>query len=174
MSSLFNHLKKFLRGANLRKPDLSEQLPLFAGLASKEKEELAQWLHYRLYDIDEEIISENSPAVAAYFILNGSVGLFKARKDGVRERVQYISSGRGFGYSALFHEALQTFSARTLENSSALVLFRNDFLFITETSPSLATKMLINIGKEIFEDLVGLQSEFLSLANRLTDGNIVV
>ena len=174
MPSLMQQIKKLFDTPSNNEENPINNIAFFSQLSSKEKRLLISLLHRRCFEMNEEIFRENSPATAAYFVIQGSVGLYKAKDDGIQDRVHYVSQGRCFGCSALLEETSALTSARALESTSVFVLLRNDFLSLIEAQPEIANKILISVGKELFTELAESRTEFLVLTHRLTNANIVV
>ncbi len=174
MLPILQQLKQVFRTHCRDDEGLLDALPLFSTLSKKEKKQLGLRLYRRSFAANEVIYCENSAAAAVYFIIQGSVGLFKAKGEGIQDRVHYVSPGKCFGSTALFGQSPSFTSAQALEATSVFILFRNDFLSLMEEQPGTALKILIAVGQELYADWAESRTEFLSLTHRLTNANIVV
>ncbi len=174
MRPILQRLKEVFSAHSYEDESLLDEITLFSQLSRSEKKGFILLLHRRNFGVNEVIYCENSPVSAAYFIIQGSVGLFKAKGDGIQDRVHYVSQGKCFGSAALFGGSSSFTSAQALEATSVFVLLRNDFLTLVEEQPGTAMKILIAVGQELHADWAESRTEFLALTHRLTNANIVV
>ena len=174
MGSFFANFKKHSQEERAKKMALVEKVRQFSDLSDREKARLADTLLLRQFSTQEIIYPEASPAPALYFVITGSVGLFRTTDDGYEERLRYVGPGRCFGYSALLEDTPRAATARALEDSSLIALLRVDFLTLLRDHPAMANKILIALTKELYHDFLETQNEFLELTAKLTKSNILV
>jgi len=146
----------------------------FSELSRREKMKFAAVCHHRTFKRYENIYLEGKPGEAVFFLLTGSVELYKKEANGAEHRIQYFTPESIFGYTALFSDEARESSARALEKTELLALFRSDFLHLCQAEPMLALKVLTRISMEMRKHLSSLQQDYLSLTSRLTQANIVV
>jgi CRP-like cAMP-binding protein len=151
-----------------------EKITYLNMISPDERRILARVLFQKEYSEDEEIYPEKSPATAMYFIVKGSVGLFKSGENQMADRLKYLAKSACFGYSALFNPGFRQTGAKTLEKSTLLILLRSDFEKLTISNPGFALKVLTAVGNQILSDFADLQAEYQTLTNKLTRANIIV
>ena len=78
-----------------------KRLPLFQDFDERDIRILAEKCYIRFFGPEEEIYAEESPGAAIYFIVYGSVGIYRKRRSNVTDRIQVIKAGAFFGESAL-------------------------------------------------------------------------
>ena len=123
--------------------------------------------------MDETIYTEGSPPAAAYFIVSGSVGLYKKRRSQQTDRVQHIPAGKFFGDAAFYAETERKTSAVALEDTIAIVLFKSDFETLVRKHPSLAIKLLLPIAQKLHNDLSVFQTEFHELSQKIAKDELL-
>ena len=115
-----------------------KRITLFQDLSESDLQSMAKKCHIRHFNIEEEIYPEESPAAALYFIISGSVGIFKKRRSNMTDRIQVLHTGQFFGDSSLVNSNPRKNSTKALEKTQVLVLFRTDFEMMERTRPKLA------------------------------------
>ena len=148
--------------------------PAFANFSSRERKKLSHLGYVRTFKTEEQIYPQDSPAAATYYLIDGSVGLFKSQTEKIPDRIQYIQSPHCFGYEALFGIEKRQQGAVALETCTALAIFKIDFLNLCSHDPRFALKLLISASQSCNTDLVNLQNEYLNLTAKLTRGNILI
>lgn len=144
-----------------------QRFPPLADLSENEIRALAQKCYIRHFSADEEIYAEKSPPAAVYFIIYGSIGLFIKRRNTMTDRVQAIKAGNFFGETSLVHEAPRKQSARALEKTLVIALFKSDFQDLEQSHPRLALHLLKLITTKISKELHIFQTEFHELSQKL-------
>jgi len=143
------------------------RFPPFSGLSESDIRVLAKRCYIRHFNAEEEIYAEKSPAAAVYFIIYGSIGLFIKRRNNVTDRVQAIKAGNFFGETSLVHETPRKQSAKALEKTLVIVLFKSDFQALEQSHPRLALHILKLITTKISKELHIFQTEFHELSQKL-------
>lgn len=143
------------------------RLAAFETLSETDINALAKRCHIRYFSAQEEVYAEKSPSAAVYFIVNGSIGLYKKRKSQATDRVQAVSAGHFFGESALIEKAVRTHSAKALEKTQVIVLFQSDFAELETVHPHLALSILKLVAAKISRELHIFQTEFHELSQKL-------
>ena len=151
-----------------------EKMPFLIQLSEQEKRLMTDLLHRRIFQAHEEIYQENRPSAAAYYIIEGSVGLFRKYGHEQPERVAYCRPSQWFGYSALLSDRARDANARALEKTQVLALFRTDFLRLADSHCRCAYKILASITSELLKDYQETQQDYFALTRKLIRAHILV
>jgi CRP-like cAMP-binding protein len=143
------------------------RFPPFQAIADSDIQALAKRCHIRHFNGHEEIYAEKSPSAAVYFIIYGSIGLYKKRRNSMTDRVQAIKAGHFFGESSLIQNIPRTHSAKALEKTQVIVLFQADFKDLEFSHPRLALLILKLVIAKISRELQIFQTEFHELSNKV-------
>lgn len=163
-------LKAFLNFWEPKKDKIVESIkrfPLFYDFDDNDIRILAKKCYIRHFNTEEEIYAEGSPAAAIYFIIFGSVGIYKKRRSRVTDRIQVVQSGKFFGETSLVNAALRKHSVKAMEKTDVLVLFKTDFELLEQTHPRLAIKFLKFITTKFYNELNVFQTEFHELSQKV-------
>ncbi len=144
-----------------------KRIPLFYDFSESDIHSLAKRCYIRHFRAEEEIYAEASPAAALYFIVSGSVGIYKKRRSNVTDRIQVIQSGKFFGEAALVTETPRQHSVKAMEKTEVLVLFKTDFDVLEQSNPKLALKFLKFITTKFYNELNIFQTEFHELSQKV-------
>ena len=79
----------------------------------------------RTYETDELIFEEGQPGAALFLILDGKVAIEMFRERNTTS-LAILERGAFFGEMALLNEAARSATARALERTYTLALYRND------------------------------------------------
>ena len=148
-------------------------LSFFKHLSDKELRILAKKCYIRYFQPEEEIYPENSPAAAVYFVVSGSVGMFKKRRSEITDRVQVIRSGMFFGDASIVGETTRKHSAQALEKTQTIVLFKSDFDEMELTAPQLALALVKIITQKYYSQLLHFQTEFHELSQKIAKDELM-
>jgi CRP-like cAMP-binding protein len=160
--------------SDTNKNALIAQMPSTRPFTAKEVAVLSILLHHRSFIEHEVIYPVNSPAAAAYYVIEGSVGIFKACDRNVPERIAYVRPAQWFGYSALVNEKDRDCTARALEKTNCLVLFKDDFYELKHDHCQCALQLLINMCCDLLANLQEIQYDYFSLTGRLARADMTV
>jgi signal-transduction protein with cAMP-binding, CBS, and nucleotidyltransferase domain len=176
LNSYLNESDKYL--FSMSKSDekfvLIAQMPSTRRFTTKEKHTLSAIFHQRFYDEHEEIYPINSPAAAAYYVIDGSVGIFRSYDSRIPERIAYIRPTQWFGCSALVKDKNRDSSARALEKTSCFILFKTDFMELKNNDSQCALQLLSNICCDLIKNLQETQNEYFTLTGKLARANMLV
>lgn len=170
VASKSSWLKNILQALNHQDEKTVHNLrrfPPFQALSDGDIQALARRCHIRHFNAHEEIYAEKSPAAAVYFIIYGSVGLYKKRRSKMTDRLQAVKAGQFFGESALIQNAPRTQSVKALEKSQVIVLFQTDFAELEYSHPRLALQILKLVTAKISKELLIFQTEFHELSHKV-------
>ncbi|MEL7012088.1 MAG: cation:proton antiporter [Pseudomonadota bacterium] len=105
----------------LKRADLIQRLPIFAGLDDTSRKQLARSLRTRYADAGEVIIKRDEPARSVYFIASGAVEL-RAAKQSWR-----LGRGEVFGQAGLLQRKRHRLTVKSIAPTALLVLDETRF-----------------------------------------------
>lgn len=127
-------------------------LSLFSLLTANELRIVDELLHEREFRAGEIIFDEGETGQAIYFVLAGSVRICRAGL-GDEGLIAELDTGAFFGDMALLDSAPRAAQARAASDCTLAVLFREDFLALTETHARIATKIALQLARAMGERL---------------------
>ncbi len=130
-----------------------KHLPIFSELSSRELATLENLVHVRNYEADETIFEEGDPGSGMYMIRNGFVQIYACDQNGVEEELARLIPGDFFGETTLTAPAPRSASARTMEATELVGLFRADILELAERKPSISSSILLGLTRIVSERL---------------------
>jgi len=142
------------------------KVPIFADLGTRELASLEELVHPRHYDPRETVFEEGDPGSGMYLVRTGHIQIFLRQSDGSEEELALLCPGDFFGETTLAAPAPRTASARSLDHSELLGLFRADLLATTQKYPTVANKILMGLTRVVSERLqaAGLEIRRLKTA----------
>jgi CRP-like cAMP-binding protein len=169
--NIIEKIKSIIFSGAEKNTALQSILPL---LTQQEQHFLSGYLHIRTFKTDEAFYNQEAPSVAVYYIQEGSVGIFLQTQEDREERVQYLSTGRWFGLSALFTDSPRPQSAKALENTTVACLLHSDLSTLQISHPQLFCKLLIVFLQEVNTNFNEQSVEYTMLLAKLAKSNILV
>lgn len=140
-------------------PRLAElaRVSLFCQLTPGELDIVDGLLHRRDYLADEIVFDEGEEGQAIYLVLAGEVALWR---DGgaTTDRIASLAPGSFFGDMALLDDLPRTAQARAVQASRLGVFFRTDFLALMDTHARIASKIALQLAREMGRRIRQLQS----------------
>jgi len=128
-------------------------LAVFADLGRRELNFIETLVHSRRYAPAEIVFEEGDPGSGMYAIRSGRVSIFVRTPDGQKEQLALLGPGDFFGESTLMAPAQRTASARTLEPTELIGLFRADLLEANQKHPAITNAILIGLARTLSERL---------------------
>ena len=138
--------------------DKLRALALFVDLAPSELAIVDGLLHERGYLKDEVIFDAGEEGQAIYIVLAGEV-LICRQGEPDSGRLATLGAGTFFGDLALLDESPRTAQALAADNCRLVVFFRADFLGLMETHAVIASKISLqlarNMGRRLRDAMLG-------------------
>jgi len=128
-------------------------VPLFAELGKRSRIQLESLVHVRAYRTGETIFEAGAPGSGMYVIRSGSVQIFDRQAEGGEREIARLGAKECFGESTLVVPAQRTASARALEPTVLIGLFRADITDLAKRRPGAAYRILLCIAKAVSERL---------------------
>jgi CRP-like cAMP-binding protein len=138
------------------------QLGLFATLRPRELRVIDGLLHEREYLQGEVIFDAGEEGQALYVVLRGRI-LICRQGEPETGRIAEIPPGALFGELALLDGVPRTAQARALEHSVVVALSRADFNGLIETHAGIASKIALQLARDLGQKLV---TRYLTLDSR--------
>ena len=130
-----------------------KNLPTFSELTGKQLSILESVVHQRSYKAHETIFEEGDPGSGMYMIRSGSVRIFARNDDGSEEELANLEAGDFFGETTLTAPAPRSASARTLEATELVGLFRSDLMELSERQSGVTNSILFGLTRVVSERL---------------------
>ena len=128
-------------------------LNLFATLSQRELRVIDGLLHDRRYLQDEIVFDAGEEGQALYVVLTGRI-LICRQGEPEAGRIAEIPAGALFGELALLEGAPRVAQARALEDSVLAALSRSDFTRLMETHGAIASKIALQLARDLGHKLV--------------------
>jgi len=132
----------------LRRLQLLQKVPLFAGLSRRQLGKLLVKLFEKVYEAGETIFLEGEPGKALFIVLEGGVSICHAR-NGAEERVAMLAPGSYFGELALIDDLPRSATARAEIRSALLILYKSHFDDLIEGHSMIAIRVMGNLLKTL-------------------------
>jgi CRP-like cAMP-binding protein len=133
-------------------------VPFFDQLSNRQLKSVSDIMFERTYDVDESIFEDGQPGAALFLILDGKVAVEVFRETSTT-RLAVLQKGAFFGEMALLDETPRSATARALEPTRTLALYRNDLNGLVHRDAKTAC--------QIYRLLAGMMAERLRLTNEL-------
>src|SRR3954469_17884366 len=121
---------------------LLAQVPLFASLSQRDREQLAQVAVPRSYEPGEAVFREGDSGDTYYVVREGSVRVTRRHSDGRVITLAELRAGQIFGELAMFGGEMRSASVEALERTKALAILSGDLRRIMLQHPEIAVNML--------------------------------
>ena len=116
--------KKSVGGVVMDKPGFVklQQASIFEGLSEDALQNLLSYSVIRSVDAEQEIVKHGDVVEFLYFIIEGSVKVFRSSQEGKEAPISMLKAGDTFMESAIFMEGVSPASAETLKRSKLLLI----------------------------------------------------
>lgn len=126
---------------------------IFSKLKKRELAFLEAIVHVRTYKADEMIFAEGDIGSGMYAIRSGQVKIYTRDDNGNEMEQALLESGDFFGEVALTASRPRIASARALEPTVLVGLFRSDMLEAVRKHPAISSKILLGLARVISDRL---------------------
>ncbi len=128
-------------------------VPVFSKLKTRDLSYLEKMVHVRNYQADEIVFDEGDIGSGMYSIRSGKVLIYTKDAHGNEIELAVLEPGDFFGEVALTASRPRTASARTLEQTVLVGLFRADMLEAVRKHPAVASQILLGLTRVISDRL---------------------
>src|SRR4051812_44215009 len=159
------------------------QVPLFADLSQRDREQLAQVAVPRAYEPGQAVFREGDTGDTCYVVREGCVRVTRRHSDGRVITLAELRPGEMFGELAMFGGETRSATVEALERTRAVAILSGDLRRILAQHPEIAVKMLEalanrlreaneRLARQSFQTVAGrVASALLSQAKARSDGD---
>ncbi len=135
---LWQRLRHWNRSSkDLDRIDFLKTVPFFNSLTPWQLNHVCGILFERSYETNELIFEQMQPGAALFLIVDGKVAV-EVYNEKYTTSLAELESGSFFGEMALLDESPRSASARAVEPTRTLALYRNDLNRLSHTDPETA------------------------------------
>jgi CRP/FNR family cyclic AMP-dependent transcriptional regulator len=129
--------------------DILRKVPLFGQLAPSDLERVVEISRERTYPRNSVILFEDDPGDALYVVADGQVKVVLIGEDGREVILSVMGEGEFFGEMALVDDEPRSAHVIAMEDSTLLVLRREDFQGILTQTPGIALALLRELSRRL-------------------------
>lgn len=129
--------------------DFLATVPLFSGLPPEELQQFAAITREKTYPKSSVILFEDDPGDSLFVIRSGRVKVVLVGEDGREVILGVLGVGEHFGELSLIDDQPRSAHVIAMEDSSLLVLRRDDFRRRVESSPTVAWTLLSELSRRL-------------------------
>ena len=129
--------------------EVLRKVPLFSGLSEADLAAFAELTRERSYPKGSVIVFEDDPGDALFLVAAGQVKVVLIAEDGREVILSVLGEGTFFGEMAVIDEEPRSAHVIAMEDSSLLVLRREDFHARLRHSPEVAISLLKEISRRL-------------------------
>ncbi len=129
--------------------DILRKVPLFGQLAPPDLDRVAEIARERSYPRNSVILFEDDPGDALYVVAQGQVKVVLIGEDGREVILSVMGEGEFFGEMALIDDEPRSAHVIAMEDSSLLVIRREDFQDLLKQTPGIALVLLRELSRRL-------------------------
>ena len=126
-----------------------QKVPLFSQLGPADLERVIEFTRERTYPKNSVILFEDDPGDALYVVATGQVKVVLIGEDGREVILSVLGVGEFFGEMALIDDEPRSAHVIAMEDSTLLVLRREDFQGILKQTPGIAIPLLRELSRRL-------------------------
>ncbi len=126
-----------------------QKVPLFGQLGPAELERVIDVTRERSYPKNSVILFEDDPGDALYVVAEGQVKVVLIGEDGREVILSVLGEGEFFGEMALIDDEPRSAHVIAMEDSTLLVLRREDFQGLLKLQPGIALALLKELSRRL-------------------------
>lgn len=159
---LWQTLERWKRSTpELDRIEFLKTVPFFDELSNRQLKWVSDIMFERTYEVDELVFEEGQPGAALFLLLDGKVAVEIFRETGTT-RLAVLERGAFFGEMALLDDAPRSATARALERTRTLALYRNDLHGLAQRDARTACQIYRSLAATI-ADRLRLTNELVQL-----------
>ncbi len=128
-----------------------QSFSLFKGLPQNEIEAITRVASQKTIKSKTVFIQQGEHSEAAYFILEGSVNVYRTNENGEEVSLAVLGAGDVVGEMALIDHGPRSAYVRAITDISVLILTSYDFRAMLKKNPNTAIHLLSSLSKRIRE-----------------------
>jgi len=129
--------------------DILRKVPLFGQLAPPDLERVVEISRERSYPRNSVILFEDDPGDALYVVAEGQVKVVLIGEDGREVILSVMGEGEFFGEMALVDDEPRSAHVIAMEDSTLLVIRREDFQGLLSQTPGIALALLRELSRRL-------------------------
>jgi CRP/FNR family cyclic AMP-dependent transcriptional regulator len=129
--------------------DILRKVPLFGQLAPPDLDRVAEIARERSYPRNSVILFEDDPGDALYVVAQGQVKVVLIGEDGREVILSVMGEGEFFGEMALIDDEPRSAHVIAMEDSSLLVIRREDFQDLLKQTPGIGLVLLRELSRRL-------------------------
>ena len=126
-----------------------EKVPLFGQLGPADLQRVLELARERAYPKNSVILFEDDPGDALYVVATGQVKVVLIGEDGREVILSVLGEGEFFGEMALIDDEPRSAHVIAMEDSTLVVLRREDFTNILMQVPAIALALLKELSRRL-------------------------
>ncbi len=130
-------------------PDFLSTVPLFKSLDAAELVKFGEMVREKAYPKGSVILFEDDPGDSLFVVRSGRVKVVLVAEDGREVILGILGVGEHFGELSLIDDQPRSAHVIAMEESTLLVLRRDDFRRRVEASPAVAWSLLIELSRRL-------------------------
>lgn len=130
-------------------PQLLAQIPFFKDMENESMEMLSKKMQVHNIDKDNLIIAEGDSSKKMYFIIEGTVNVFRRNYKGRTENICELSSPNYFGEMSIIDGGPRSASVEAKTNVVLAELKWDDVRYLFEDRPEIMCYIFKNIGNTL-------------------------
>lgn len=123
-----------------------KSLPFFSGLEPDLLEKVSSIARIKKLDRGQTLFRQGEPAAGMFFLVEGSIKIFKLSPDGKEHILHIIKSGQSFAEAALFMPQGYPAHAEALLKSTLVLLPKDAFLEMLSSDPRLSIGIIASLS----------------------------
>jgi CRP-like cAMP-binding protein len=148
--------------------ELLSKVELFSELDSEDLARMAAVAQMRSAPKDQVIFHAGDPADAVFVVANGKVKVVTTSTDGKEFILTVLGAGQVFGEMALIELAPRSASVITVTSVDMVMIKRDDFHHLLNTSPAISRKLLVILSRRLRRANSKMESlAYMDVAGRL-------
>jgi CRP/FNR family transcriptional regulator, cyclic AMP receptor protein len=129
--------------------DILRKVPLFSQLAPGDLDRVVEISRERAYPRNSVILFEDDPGDALYVVAQGQVKVVLIGEDGREVILSVMGEGEFFGEMALIDDEPRSAHVIAMEDSTLLVIRREDFQAQLQQTPGIALALLRELSRRL-------------------------
>ena len=128
------------------KQEILQEIPIFAGLTEEHLEELASICIEKTYRKNQVIFDQGDQGNSLVVLKSGLVKISLVDSNNHEFIIKTFGAHDFFGEMALLEGGMRSATATAVEDTSTLIIFREDFIRLIQKTPSFAMNILTELA----------------------------
>ena len=129
--------------------DFLHTVPLFSSLDAEELQRFSELTREKFYPKGSVILFEDDPGDSLHIVRQGRVKVVLVGEDGREVILAVLGIGEHFGELSLIDDQPRSAHVIAMEDSTLLVLRRDDFRRRVDANPAVAWAMLVELSRRL-------------------------